>query len=239
MFDPTVVLYAVAQGWIGHRIVGVGMGFGLITVVVADDHPMFLDALEAAMRGDERLSLVASAVDGVTAVDVVTTLVPDVAVLDVRMGEPDGIDIVAQLRARGVRTRVLLVSAHAEVGIARRALQAGAAGYLVKNVTAQELADAVLRVADGETVLCPELQARLLSGLRDGDGPPVSMGELSGREHSVIQLSARGRDPRQIALELGVSPHTVKDYLHRAYTKLGVSDRTAAVAEALRRGLIE
>ena len=133
MFDPTVVLYAVAQGWIGHRIVGVGMGFGLITVVVADDHPMFLDALEAAMRGDERLSLVASAVDGVTAVDVVTTLVPDVAVLDVRMGEPDGIDIVAQLRARGVRTRVLLVSAHAEVGIARRALQAGAAGYLVKN----------------------------------------------------------------------------------------------------------
>jgi len=131
------------------------------------------------------------------------------------------------------------VSAHAEVAIARRAFQAGAAGYLVKNVTARDLADAIARVAEGETVLCPQLQERLLSDLCAGDGTPVTGGKLSGREHSVIQLTARGRDPRQIAVELGLSPHTVRDCLHRSYTKLGVTDRTAAVAEALRRGLIE
>ena len=123
------------------------------TVVVADDHPMFLDALETAVRSDERLSLTASASDGAAALELITTLQPDVAVLDLRMGEPDGIDVVARARAQGARTRVLLVSAHAQPAIARRALQAGAAGYLVKNIKAQELADAIVRVADGETVL--------------------------------------------------------------------------------------
>jgi two-component system nitrate/nitrite response regulator NarL len=160
-------------------------------------------------------------------------------VLDLRMGEPDGIDVVARARAQGARTRVLLVSAHAQPAIARRALQAGAAGYLVKNIKAQELADAIVRVADGETVLCAALQERLLSGLRSTDDPHLGSVELSRREQAVIQLTAHGRDHRQIATELALSPHTVKDYLHRAYTKLGVTDRAAAVAEALRRGLIE
>ena len=199
-------------------------------VLIADDHPLFRDGLARAVSA--RFELVAAVGDGRSALEQIRSLQPDVAVLDLRMPELSGLDVIAAVDAR-----VLVLSAARDSALVYAAVAAGAAGYWSKEADRDTICDAIATVARGETVLGADIQSAVAQAIRERE--PASGPVLSPREREVLRLTADGRSAPQIAAELYLSPTTVKTHLQRIYEKLGVSDRAAAVREAMRRGLIE
>ena len=159
------------------------------------------------------------------------------ALLDYRMPGMDGAEVAAAVTRDELPTRVLLVSAHDESAIVYKALQQGAAGFLSKESTRSELVSAVLKCAKGKDVIAPELAAGLASEIRRRNEPDAPA--LSPREREVLKLIAAGSSIPTMAKELFLAPSTVKTHVQRLYEKLGVSDRGAAVAEAMRRKLLD
>ena len=208
-----------------------------VRVLVADDHPLFREGVARAIKEWPELELIGEVADGRAALDLIRAELPHVAVVDMRLPGLDGAEIAAAVTRDGLSTRVLLLSAFSDEQIVFRALEAGAAGYLTKESTRDEIARAALAVGRGGTVLAPELAAGLASQIRQrglGDTPI-----LTKREREVLVLLCDGKSAPQIASQLFLGTTTVKSHLGRLYEKLGVSDRAAAVAEAMRRGLIE
>jgi two-component system, NarL family, nitrate/nitrite response regulator NarL len=181
--------------------------------------------------------VVAQAGNGREALDAIREHSPDVAVLDQRMPQLDGIAVTHAVTRDRLATQVLLVSAFAEGPTVYEALEAGAAGFLSKEATPLEILDAVVSAARGEKVLPPVLAGSVAEEirLRSAHRPPV----LSERERQVLARIAEGKSVPAIAGELHLAPTTVKTYAGALYEKLGVSDRAAAVAEGMRRGLLE
>jgi len=209
----------------------------LVRVVVADDHPFFRDGVIRGLRMSGRVQVVAEADDGRAALEAIRRERPDVALVDHEMPDVDGLAVVRAAVRDGLPTRVLLLSAHTDSGIVFQALEAGAAGYLSKDARRSEIVEAVLDVARGKTVVPPEVAAGLAGEIRlraQSSGPA-----LSERERQVLQAFARGLSVPQVAAELFLGVSTVKTHTQRLYEKLGVSDRAAAVAEGMRRGLVE
>ena len=181
--------------------------------------------------------MVAEAGDGRQALEVIERERPAVALVDYQMPDMDGLDLVHAVVRDQLPTRVLLLSAFTESQIVFHALQEGAAGYLSKDASREQIVDAVLNVARGGTVLPPELAGGLAGEIRlRGQSQAPA---LSEREQQVLQGFARGQSIPQIASELYVASSTIKSHTQPLYEKLGVSDRAAAVAEAMRRGLID
>lgn len=209
----------------------------MITVVVVDDHPFFRDGVARGLTSSGEIRVVGEAKDGRQGIEVITTEDPDVAVVDYQMPDIDGIGVVHALKRDGLRTRVLLLSAATDSAIVFKALQEGAAGYLAKDARRAELIDAVRQVARGRTVVPPELAAALVDQIRLRAQPDVPV--LSEREGQVLRAFAKGQSIPALAAELFLAPSTVKTHTQRLYEKLGVSDRAAAVAEAMRMGLLE
>ena len=208
-----------------------------VRVVVGDDHPMFRDGVIRALTSSGAIEVVAEAEDGATALELIKKHLPQVALLDYRMPGMDGAQVAAAVRRDDLPTRVLLLSAHDESAIVYRALQEGAAGFLPKESTRSELVNAVLSCAKGRDVISPDLAAGLAGEIRRRNEPDVPV--LSPREREVLKLIASGRSIPAIAKELYLAPSTVKTHVQRLYEKLGVSDRAAAVAEAMRSKLLE
>jgi two-component system, NarL family, nitrate/nitrite response regulator NarL len=208
-----------------------------VRVVVGDDHPMFREGVVRALTSSGSIEVVAEAHDGVTALQAIRTHLPQVALLDYRMPGMDGAEVAAAVQRDELPTRVLLVSAHDESAIVYRALQDGAAGFLPKESTRTELVTAVLDCAKGRDVVPPSLAAGLAGEIRRRAEPKGPV--LSPREREVLKLIAAGRSIPAIAKELYLAPSTVKTHVQRLYEKLGVSDRAAAVAEAMRRKLLD
>ena len=208
-----------------------------VRVVVGDDHPMFREGVVRALTSSGSIEVVAEAHDGVTALQAIRTHLPQVALLDYRMPGMDGAEVAAAVQRDELPTRVLLVSAHDESAIVYRALQDGAAGFLPKESTRTELVTAVLDCAKGRDVVPPSLAAGLAGEIRRRAEPKGPI--LSPREREVLKLIAAGRSIPAIAKELYLAPSTVKTHVQRLYEKLGVSDRAAAVAEAMRRKLLD
>jgi two-component system nitrate/nitrite response regulator NarL len=208
-----------------------------VRVVVADDHPFFRDGVSRGLAQSGRVEVVAEAEDGQAALEAIRELRPDVALVDQQMPGVDGIGVVHAVVREQLPTRVLLLSAHHDGALVFAALQEGAAGYLAKDARRAEIVEAVLTVARGEVVVPAELAAGLAGEirLRAGAGAPA----LSERERQVLEAFAQGRSIPQVAEELLIGVSTVKTHTQRLYEKLGVSDRAAAVAEAMRRGLLE
>ena len=206
-------------------------------VVVADDHPLFRRAVIEAIKARPSLEFVGEAGDGREALESIRETRPDVAVLDVRMPKLDGLGVLNAVVRDGLPTRVIFLTAHIDSGGAYEAVGAGAAAYLAKEASAEVICDAIAAVARGETVLGPEVQAGIAREirLRSGDERPV----LTPREREILALTADGHSAPDIAERLNLSPTTVRTHLQHLYDKLGVSDRAAAVAEAMRRGLLE
>jgi two-component system, NarL family, nitrate/nitrite response regulator NarL len=205
--------------------------------VVADDHPLYRDGMVRAIKERPDLELVGEAADGRAALDMVAELQPDVAVLDLRMPELDALQVMNAIKRDELPTRVVLVSAFLDGSLVFQAVAAGAAAYLSKDADRNRICDAVAAVARGETVLSPEIQAGIAEEIRARgrtDRPA-----LSEREREILVQIADGRSAPEIAKQLYLSPATVKSHLQNLYEKLGVSDRAAAVAEAMRRGLLE
>jgi two-component system nitrate/nitrite response regulator NarL len=208
-----------------------------VRVVVGDDHPMFREGVVRALVSSGEIDVVAEAEDGLQALELIRTHQPQVALLDYRMPGMDGAEVAAAVTRDALTTRVLLVSAHDESAIVYKALQEGAAGFLPKESTRSELVAAVLRCAKGKDVLAPELAAGLAAEIRRRNEPDVPA--LSPREREVLKLIAGGSSIPAMAKELFLAPSTVKTHVQRLYEKLGVNDRGAAVAEAMRRKLLD
>jgi two-component system nitrate/nitrite response regulator NarL len=207
------------------------------TVIVADDHPLYRRALVEALRGRGDIRLVGEASDGREALAMIQSERPHVAIVDVRMPGLDGMEVLNAVVRDGLSTRILLLSAQAEDAVAYRAIEAGAPGFLLKDAGADEISDAVEALGRGETAFAPGVQAGIAREirLRRRDDRPA----LSPREREVLGMTAQGLSAPDIAERLTLSPTTVRTHLQNLYDKLGVSDRAAAVAEAMRRGLLE
>jgi two-component system nitrate/nitrite response regulator NarL len=208
-----------------------------VRVVVADDHPFFRDGVSRGLIQDGRVEVVAEAENGREALEVIRRERPDVALVDYQMPEVDGIGVVRAVVRDELATRVLVLSAHTDSALVFEALQEGAAGFLPKDARRVEIVEAVLQAARGETVVPATLAGALAGEIRLRAQPDAPV--LSERERQVLQAFARGRSVPQVAAELTIGVSTVKTHTQRLYEKLGVSDRAAAVAEAMRRGLLE
>jgi two-component system nitrate/nitrite response regulator NarL len=208
-----------------------------VRVVVGDDHPMFRDGVVRALQTSGSIDVVAEADDGPAALAAIREHRPQVALLDYRMPGMDGAAVAAAVVRDELPTRVLLISAHDESAIVYRALQDGAAGFLPKESTRSELVSAILDCAKGRDVVAPSLAAGLAGEIRRRAEPEGPV--LSPREREVLALIAAGSSIPSMAKELFLAPSTVKTHVQRLYEKLGVSDRAAAVAEAMRRKLLD
>jgi two-component system, NarL family, nitrate/nitrite response regulator NarL len=208
-----------------------------VRVVVGDDHPMFREGVVRALTMSGEVDVVAQAEDGKSAFEFIKTHEPDVALLDYRMPGMDGAEVAAAVRRDELATRVLLLSAHDESAIVYHALAEGAAGFLPKESSRTDIVNAVLNCAKGRDVISPGLASGLAGEIRRR-AVPVGP-SLSAREREVLRLIAEGLTIPTIASQLYLAPSTVKTHVQRLYEKLGVGDRAAAVAEAMRRKLLE
>jgi len=210
---------------------------GRIRVLVADDHPLYREAVVRAVRARPEFELIGQAEDGREALGAIREEAPDVAVLDVEMPSMGGVDVVRAVNRDALGTRIVLLSAHLESDTVYAAVQAGVRAYLSKAWPAERICDALLAVARGDVILPNEVQAGLAAAIRNNAaGAQI---HLTPRERDVLAGLVRGQSAPAIGADLHVSTATVKTHLKTLYEKLGVSDRAAAVAEAMRRGLIE
>ena len=208
-----------------------------IRVLVAEDHPLYRKGLGDAIRSRPDFALVSEVADGRKALEAIREHAPDVAVLDIKMPELDGISVLRAVERDGLVTRVILLSAFTGGEVVHAALTHGVSGFLSKHSSGAEICDAVGAVARGDTIIGREMQAALAGELRlrgTSDAP-----RLSERETEVLRLLAEGLSSGDIADRLAVSATTVKTHLRNLYYKLEVSDRAAAVAQAMRGGLLE
>jgi two-component system nitrate/nitrite response regulator NarL len=209
----------------------------LVSAVVVDDHPFFRDGVSRGLTQSGRIKVLGEAENGRDGLDLIRRENPDVAVVDYQMPDLDGIEVVHAIVRDGLVTNVLLLSAVTDSSVVFRALEEGAKGYLSKDADRSDIVAAVIKVAKGETVVPPELTAGLVDQIRLRSQPDAPV--LSEREMQVLKGFARGLSIPQLAAELYIGASTVKTHTQRLYEKLGVSDRAAAVAEAMRRGLLE
>jgi two-component system nitrate/nitrite response regulator NarL len=209
-----------------------------IRVFVADDHPVYREGIVRAIEERPDLELVGQASSGRDALAAIQRIEPDVALLDIMMPDLDGLEVVSAIERDEVPTRVALLSAHVDGAFAYRAVAAGARGYLSKQAARQEICDALVGIAAGGTAFAAEVQTGLASELHERQGAERGP-TLTPREREVLKLVADGRSAPEIGQLIHLSPATVKSHLQAIYEKLGVSERAAAVAEAMRRGLVE
>jgi two-component system nitrate/nitrite response regulator NarL len=206
-------------------------------LLVADDHPLYHEGVARAVSTAPWLELVARVELARDALDEIRRLKPDVALVDLGLPDLDGIAVLELLKPDALDTRVVIVSASEDRAMVYRAIAAGARAYLSKVSSASTLLNTIEAVARGETVIPPSMQAGLAEEIRarqaTGDQPV-----LTARELEVLRHTAEGMSAPEIAEELVLGVTTVKTHLHNIYGKLGVSDRAAAVATAIRRGLL-
>ena len=220
-----------------------------IRVLVVDDHAVVREGLRTFLELQDGIEVVGEAADGEEAVTRATELAPDVILMDLVMPGMDGIGAMRELRRRSSSARVIVLTSFLDDDRLMPALQAGADGYLLKDVEPAELARAVRSACANEAHIAPTVAARLLHTLSDGGGPgrlggainpPTredAIAQLTRREREVLELIALGHSNKRIALELGVAEKTVKTHVGHLLAKLGVADRTQAALLAVESGL--
>jgi DNA-binding NarL/FixJ family response regulator len=206
----------------------------VIRVLLVDDHPVVRHGLRGMLDAEDDLQVVGEASSGAAGLDLAEAERPDVVLMDLRMPDGGGVESIERMTAAGLPCRVIVLTTYETDGDILRAVEAGAAGYLLKDVARAELADAIRAAARGETVLAPSVAARLVDRLRTRPERP----RLSDRETAVLRLVAEGCTNAEVGRRLFIGESTVKTHLLRAFTKLGVADRTAAVTSAMRHGLL-
>jgi DNA-binding NarL/FixJ family response regulator len=205
----------------------------VIRVLLVDDHPVVRQGLHAMLDAEADLTVVGEASSGAEAVEFVANDPPDVVLMDLRMPGMDGATATARIVASGSRSRVVVLTTYETDTDILRAVEAGAAGYLLKDSPLAELVSAIRGAARGETVLAPSVVGKLVGRVRTPARPA-----LSAREIEVLRLVGRGLSNAEIGRELFIGEATVKTHLLRAFGKLGVSDRTAAVTTAMELGVL-
>ena len=211
----------------------------MISVLIVDDHAVVREGLRTFLDLQDGLEVVGEATDGVEAVDQARRLAPNVILMDLVMPELDGVGAMRALRTEAPDSRVIVLTSFLDDDRLMPAIQAGAAGYLLKDVEPAELARAIRAAHAGEAIIDPSAAARLVEAIADGAATRAPEPErLTRREREVLELIAGGRSNKRIALELGISEKTVKAHVGRVLAKLGVADRTQAALLAVRDGLV-
>ena len=210
-----------------------------IRALIVDDHPVTREGLRTALElSDEIVVVVGEAATGEEAVDRARELTPDVVFMDVRMPGMDGIEATRRIRQAAPATKVILITIDESRGAISEAIQAGVSGYLLKDASPDALVDAARNAVEGNAVIHPQLTKTFIEEVRlsEVEGPKTT--PLSKREREILQKVADGSTTRQVATELGISPHTVKTHLERIFEKLSANDRAQAVAIAIRTGIV-
>ncbi|MEU8233519.1 response regulator transcription factor [Actinoplanes sp. NPDC048967] len=205
----------------------------MIRLILVDDHPVVRHGIRGMLEAEPDLSVVGEASSGPEGVALAAELRPDIVLMDLRMPGGDGVEATAQIVATVPGVRVMVLTTYESDRDILRAIEAGAGGYLLKDASPAELAEGVRAAARGETVLAPSVASTLIRQVRS-PAPPA----LSARETEVLRLVARGLTNADIGRELFITEATVKTHLLRAFAKLDVADRTAAVTRAMSHGLL-
>jgi DNA-binding NarL/FixJ family response regulator len=205
----------------------------MIRILLVDDHPVVRHGLRGMLETEVDLVVVGEAGDGDAAVELAVREEPDIVLMDLRMPGADGVEATSRILSRLPQTKVMVLTTYESDRDILLAIEAGACGYLLKDASPAELADAVRAAIRGETVLSPSVASTLVRQMRS-PAPPA----LSAREAQVLQLVSRGLTNADIGRELFIAEATVKTHLLRVFGKLDVADRTAAVTKAMSHGLI-
>jgi two-component system, NarL family, response regulator len=202
-----------------------------IHIVVADDHPIVRSGIVANLMQQRDMKVVAEGNDGVEALALIKKYQPDVVLLDLRMPGLDGLDVVAEINALQLHTKVIVMTTFENQEDIQRSMKAGARAYLLKDCSQQVLLEAVRRVYLGEVFLLPQIAQKLVERMQKP--------QISSRELEVLKSIASGKSNKEIGVQLFISEGTVKTHVANLLMKLGVPGRTSAVREAVRRGLLQ
>jgi len=204
-----------------------------IRILIADDHPVVREGLAGMLAGQSDFEVVGLATDGDNAVELHNEHSPNVTLMDLQMPGLDGVGAIEAIKAEDSSSHILVLTTYDSDADILRAIEAGATGYLLKDTPREELFRAIRATASGESVLAPNVTARLMTRMR----APAEE-NLSAREIEVLQLVAKGKSNKDVGKALHISTATVKTHLIHIYNKLGVDDRTAAVTTAIEKKII-
>lgn len=207
-----------------------------IRVVIIDDHAMTRMGLSFMLKTFPDITLLGEAESGADGVNLCVAQAPDVALLDMRLPDKEGPEVAVALRSRLPALKIIALSSFDDHALIERALQAGAISYVLKNVSALELAQAIRRAHQGKATLAPEAMQVLVDQIQRANQPQI---ELTERERGVLHLMARGHSNSQIAEQLFISPATVKGYVRAILGKLNVETRAEAIAHAWASGMVD
>ncbi len=209
-----------------------------IRILVADDHLIIRQGLRLILETQSGFDLVGEAADGAEAIRLCAELKPEVVLMDLRMPGMDGLTAIERLRVEQPGIAVVILTTFNEDDLMMRGLRAGAKGYLLKDTDRETLFNTIRAAKRGETLLKPEILARVLSKAGDASTSTHSQTDLTGRELEVLEAVAHGERSKEIAIRLGISERTVKAHLASIYNRLGVDSRAAAIAVAAQKGLL-
>lgn len=208
-------------------------------VLVADDHTLVRAGIRALLESIDGLLVIAESGDGHETLDLITRHLPDVALLDIGMPGLNGLEVARRVRQAAPRTKIIILSMHADPSYVTQALRAGAAGYLLKGASVEELPLAIKAVMRGETYLTPQVSRPVVDAfLRDAGATADPLAGLTGRQREILQLVAEGHSTREIAGRLDVSVKTIETHRARLMARLGIHDVAGLVRFAIRAGLI-
>ncbi|HEY2160140.1 MAG TPA: response regulator transcription factor [Solirubrobacteraceae bacterium] len=210
----------------------------MIRVLIVDDHAVVREGLRTFLELQDGIDVVGEAGNGTEALEQARRLEPDVVLMDLVMPGLDGVGAMRQLRERSPQIRVIVLTSFLDDDRLMPAIQAGAAGYLLKDVDPAELAQAVRTASAGQAMLNPAVAARLVAAIAENPAPGAQLERLTRREQEVLEQIAHGRSNKRIALELGISEKTVKAHVGHLLAKLGVADRTHAALLAVSEGRV-
>jgi DNA-binding NarL/FixJ family response regulator len=209
-----------------------------IKILIADDHPVVREGLNAMLSREADFRVVGEAKDGAEAVNKVKELSPDVVLMDLRMPEMDGVEAMRQIRPANPEVKFIILTTYSDDDYIFSGIEAGARAYLLKDAPRDELFKAIRAVYRGESLIQPVVASKLLDRFSELSRRTPSGEELSGRELEVLCLMAKGSANKEISAELKIAESTVKTHITNIFQKLGVSDRTEAVTQAIKKGII-
>ncbi|MBO0799583.1 MAG: response regulator transcription factor [Blastocatellia bacterium] len=208
-------------------------------ILICDDHTLFVEGVKAMLRNELSLEIVGEARDGRQAVELVKQLKPDVILMDVSMPDMNGFDATRRVHEFDSNVRVLILTMHDEEELVARCLEAGAAGYIIKDAPASQLLYAIEMVHKGERYLSPNVLKKVVDGyVRNTNRPQTSYDRLTSREREVLKLLAEGLTVKEIAVRLDLSVKTVEVHKHNLMKKIDVHDKTELIKYAIQKKLI-
>ena len=210
-----------------------------IRILICDDHTLFVEGVKAMLRNELSLEIVGEARDGRQAVELVKQLKPDIILMDVSMPDMNGFDATRRVHESNSNVKVLILTMHDEEELVARCLEAGAAGYIIKDAPASQLLYAIETVQKGERYLSPNVLKKVVDGyVKNTNRPQTSYDRLTSREREILKLLAEGLTVKEIAVRLNLSVKTVEVHKHNLMKKIDVHDKTELIKYAIQKKLI-